>query len=96
MSGVLTTGNCFVSVTDHEGQALPGATTIIEGNGAPRVQITDAQGQCRFLELPPGTYSLECQLEGYSTCSFPNLAIAVGRNSSLEVALSLAVHVVIE
>lgn len=91
MDGVLTTGNCFVSVMDRTRQALPGAITTFGGPIAPQVEIADAQGQCRFLQLPPGTYSLECRLDGYSTVMFPSVPIAVGRNVSLEVTLDPAV-----
>ncbi|MEZ5332991.1 MAG: carboxypeptidase-like regulatory domain-containing protein [Thermoanaerobaculia bacterium] len=49
------TGNVYVAVSDGQGASLPGVTVTLEGQGAPRVQVTNAQGQVRFLGLDPGT-----------------------------------------
>lgn len=85
------TGNLFGTVVDNQGQALPGVTMTLSGIGAPRVQVTDAQGRFRFPELPPGTYMLRAQLEGFSTMDYPNIHIYVGRNTEIEVTLQLAI-----
>ena len=87
----LETGNCFVAVFDENGQVLPGAIVSLTMYDAPRVEITDAQGQCLFWSLAPGTWALEVKLAGYSTLDYPNVVISVGRQTSLEVTLSLAV-----
>lgn len=87
----LETGNCFVAVFDENRQVLPGAIVSLTMGDAPRVEITDAQGQCLFWMLAPGSWALEVQLEGYCTFNYPNIVINVGRNTSLEVTLSLAV-----
>jgi Carboxypeptidase regulatory-like domain/TonB-dependent Receptor Plug Domain len=91
----LQSGNLYATVTDEQGGALPGVTVTISGNGAPQVQVTNAQGETRFLGLSPGSYSLEAQLEGFSTLNYPNIVINVGRNTSIELTLSAAVEDVI-
>ena len=91
----LQSGNLFAKVTDEQGAALPGVTVTVSGNGAPQVQVTNAQGEARFLSLSPGTYALEAQLEGFSTLNYPSVSINVGRNTSLELTLSAAVEDVI-
>ncbi len=88
----LQSGNLFTKVTDEQGTLLPGVTVTVSGNGAPQVQVTNAQGEARFLGLAPGTYALETQLEGFSTLNYPNVVINVGRNTSLELTLSAAVE----
>jgi len=91
----LQSGSLYGTVTDDKGASLPGVTVSLAGNGAPQVQVTNAQGQFRFLGLSPGGYSLKAELEGFSTIDYPNITINVGRNTSIEVKLSPAVEDVI-
>jgi hypothetical protein len=89
------TGNLYGTVQDNQGQVLPGVTVTLTGIGAAQVQVTNAQGEFRFLNLAPGGYSLKAELEGFSTVDYPNITIAVGRNTTIEVTLSAAVEEVI-
>ena len=91
----LQTGNIFGTVVDNQGAALPGVTVTLAGIGAPQVQVTSAQGQFRFLGLSPGSYSIQAELEGFSTVDFPSVSVNVGRNTTLEITLSAAVEDVI-
>jgi len=91
----LQTGNLYGTVTDDKGAALPGVTVTLSGQSAPQVQVTNAQGQFRFLGLPPGNADLKAELEGFSTIDYPNIVINIGRNTSIEVKLSPAVEDVI-
>jgi len=91
----LQNGSLYGTVTDDKGASLPGVTVSLAGGGAPQVQVTNAQGQFRFLGLSPGSYSLKAELEGFSTIDYPNITINVGRNTSIEVKLSPAVEDVI-
>jgi hypothetical protein len=91
----LQTGNLYGTVTDDQGAALPGVTVTVTGGGAPQVQVTNAQGQFRFLGLGPSQYDLKAELEGFSTIDYPNIVINVGRNTQIEVKLSAAVEDII-
>jgi outer membrane receptor protein involved in Fe transport len=91
----LQTGNLYGTVSDNNGQALPGVTVTLTGIGATQVQVTNAEGQFRFLGLAPGRYSIKAELEGFSTVDYPNISITVGRNTSLEITLTPAVEEVI-
>jgi len=91
----LQTGNLYGTVTDDQGAALPGVTVTVTGGGAPQVQVTNAQGQFRFLGLGPSQYDLKAELEGFSTIDYPNIVINVGRNTNIEVKLSAAVEDII-
>ena len=86
----LLTGNLFGTVVDQQGEPLPGVTVILSEIGAPQIQITNAEGQFRFLDLSPGKYTVTAQLEGFSTVEYPNVEINVGRNTSLEIKMSPA------
>lgn len=91
----LQSGNLYGTVTDDQGAALPGVTVTLTGGGAPQVQVTNAQGQFRFLGLGPGSYDLKAELEGFSTIDYPDIVINIGRNTQIEVKLSAAVEDVI-
>ena len=87
----LQTGNLYGTVQDDQGAALPGVTVTLTGDGAPQVQVTNAQGQFRFFSLSPGNYGLKSELEGFSTVDYPNVTISVGRNTTIEVTMNAAV-----
>jgi outer membrane receptor protein involved in Fe transport len=91
----LQTGNLYGKVADEQGAALPGVTVTLTGQGAPQVQVTNAQGDFRFLGLGPGSYGLKAELEGFSTVDYPNIVINIGRNTSIEVTMNAAVEDVI-
>jgi hypothetical protein len=91
----LQTGNLFGSVVDEQGSALPGVTVTLSGQASPQVQVTNAQGEFRFLGLGPATYQLRAELEGFSTVEYPNIVINIGRNTQVEVTLASAVEDVI-
>jgi hypothetical protein len=91
----LQSGNLYGTAVDDKGSALPGVTVTVSGNGAPAVQVTDAQGKFRFLGLSPGSYKLETQLEGFSSVSYPNISINVGRNTEIQITMNAAVEDVI-
>jgi hypothetical protein len=77
------TGNLFGTVTGTDGAPLPGVTVTLTGGGAPQVQVTDEQGRFRFPGLPPASYTVETQLEGFAPLKRENIAINVGRNTEL-------------
>ena len=64
----LQSGNLYGTVlSDSDKSPLPGVTVTLTGGGAPQIQVTDAQGQFRFLGLSPGSYAVKAELEGFST-----------------------------
>jgi hypothetical protein len=91
----LQSGNLYGTIVDDQGSALPGVTVTLSGQGAPAVQVTDAQGKFRFLGLSPGSYKLDAQLEGFSSVNYPNIVINIGRNTEIEVTMNAAVEDVI-
>jgi len=91
----LQTGNLFGTVMDEQGSPLPGVTVTLTGQAAPQVQVTNAQGEFRFVGLSPSSYQLKAELEGFSTIEYPNISINIGRNTTIEVTLASAVEDVI-
>src|SRR5829696_6046049 len=93
--GQAQSGNLYGTITDDQGAALPGVTVTLSGQGAPMVQVTDAQGRFRFLNLSPGSYRMDAQLEGFSSVEYPNITVNVARNTEIEVTMNAAVEDVI-
>ena len=58
------TGNIYGTVSDSNGNPLPGVTVALSGVGAPQTFMTDAQGNFRFLNLDPGDYAIRAELSG--------------------------------
>src|SRR6185295_18527802 len=88
-SAQIRTGNLYGTVTDDQAAPLPGATVTLTGVGAPQVQVTDAQGHFRFLALVPGTYALKAEMEGFSTADYPNIDVKIGRNTTVDVPMTM-------
>ncbi|MGH9456831.1 MAG: carboxypeptidase regulatory-like domain-containing protein, partial [Thermoanaerobaculia bacterium] len=82
------TGNVFGRVVDSGGEALPGVTVTLTGVGAPQVFVTDDEGRFRFLNLSPGTYAIEAQLEGLGRVTRSNIAVNVGRTTDVDISLA--------
>ncbi|MDA8019376.1 MAG: carboxypeptidase-like regulatory domain-containing protein [Thermoanaerobaculia bacterium] len=89
--GQAQSGNLLGVAKDNHGDALPGATVTVLGPSQ-HAQVTDEQGEFRFVGLSPGSYSLNAELDGFSTVRFPNVQISVGHNTSIEVTLTAAVE----
>ena len=60
-------GNIFGEITDPDGNPLPGVTVTLTGTlTAPLTSITSAEGNFRFLSLPPASdYTIKAELEGF-------------------------------
>ena len=90
--GQLQSGDLQGTVKDDQKQALPGVTVMLSGIGAAKTQVTNTEGQYRFLNLPPGRYEMTAELEGFSTVEYPNVTIGVGRGTTVNVTLNAAVE----
>jgi len=85
------TGNIFGTVTGNDGAVLPGVTVTLTGVGAAQSAVTDAQGRFRFINLSPSTYTLKAELSGYGTATRAGVAVNLGRNSEVTMALNPSV-----
>lgn len=93
-SGALaqTTGRIMGQVLDAQGAALPGATVTVTSpnlQGA-QTQVTDSEGNFRFLSLPPGRYSVKVELASFKTLEQGNVDVGLDRTVTLPVTLQLA------
>ena len=56
-------------VTDDQNTPLPGVSVTVSGANlmGVRAAVTDANGEFRFIALPPGTYEVKAELQGFGT-----------------------------
>ena len=69
-------------------KALPGATVLLEGSTLGTT--TDDNGKFRFENLPVGRYRLRVSFVGYDTLVVPELLLESGRETVLNLPLSIA------
>ena len=80
------------AIVDGTKAALPGATvtaTSLE-TGRTTVAVSDARGEYRLRELPPGRYKLQAELTGFSTVIIPEVEVLVGQNRTIPFAMQVA------
>jgi len=64
------------------------ALVTIGGDGAPRVQRTDARGRFRLAGFPPGTYSIQAVARGFVRSTPRVVDVRTGEATSIELQLS--------
>jgi hypothetical protein len=77
-------------VTDPSAAVVPNATVAVTSTGVSRTAKTDGQGQFAIPNLPVGKYSLRADAPGFVTFVQPEVAVASGQASPLNIALSIA------
>ena len=87
------TGSLIGTVKDAQGGVLKDAVARVSSPaliGGPITLKTNEKGQLRFPVLPPGSYSLDVQVEGFAP--YHEAAIPIGVNATIErtVTLNLA------
>ncbi len=79
-------------VKDESGGVLPGATVTVTSpqlQVGQLVQVADAGGNYKFVDLPAGTYRLKAELTGFSTSVREDLRLTVGFNARVDLTLKL-------
>jgi hypothetical protein len=92
-SAQIQTGSILVRVNDEQGATTPGVTVTITSpalvagtmNG-----VTDTGGAYRFPSLPPGTYQVKAELQGFQSVVQDNVSVQVGQTVALDLRLRVA------
>ena len=86
-----TTGSISGTVTDESKAVMPGVTITVVNvdTGLERVQVTDAEGRYRILDLPPGQYTVKTELTGFAPVLRSDLTVAIGRDLLADIELKL-------
>src|SRR5258708_40154853 len=75
------TGNIYGKVQAKDGSVLPGVTVTLTGVGAPVTTVTDAQGNFRFINLSPATYTVKAELAGYGSALRSGIGVRGAQNA---------------
>jgi protocatechuate 3,4-dioxygenase beta subunit len=80
------------TVRDETGAPLPGATVTATASGTrqTRMALTGQDGAYTFPSLPPGTYRIRAELNGFRPLAHDGVKIATGETIRLELSCKWA------
>ena len=81
------------TVTATSGERLPGVTVTITSPAlvtGERQTITDNEGRFVFLSLPPGSYKVSAELQGFGRYLQPGIVLHSGEKTDVKVSLKPA------
>ncbi len=84
------TGAVYGLVADESGAVLPGAAVTLAGAMGSRTAASGTQGEFRFLNVLPGSYTLTVGLSGFSNVSRA-ITVITGTNVDLSFRLKVAI-----
>ncbi len=78
-------------VRDPQQAVVPGATVTIKhlATGNTRSVVTGDEGRYLFAQVPPGSYDVRAELDGFKTAVVQGLTLAVDTPSRLDLVLEL-------
>src|SRR5262249_19921061 len=87
-----TTGGISGVVSDQSGGLLPGVTVEISGPNlqGTRTATSGSDGRYRFLNIPPGTYTVVARLTGFSRVGKTAVRVEVGKEFTVNMTLTLS------
>ncbi len=90
--GGIATGDLRVSVKDSAGNVVTNATVTArdDAKGLERAATPDGQGGYAVRLLPPGTYTVAVEAQGFTKVENTGVTITVGQLADLPVALRVA------
>ena len=91
VSAQVTTGSIVGTVSDTQGQVVPGATVAIKEIGKQTVTtvVTDANGSYTAPFLNPGTYEVEVELTGFKKYVRQGIVVQVNDRARVDASLEV-------
>src|SRR6476620_4466880 len=86
------TGAIAGTVTDARNLVLPGVTVKLAGEkliGGAQTQVSDATGTYRFDRLPPGTYSVKFELQGFRSIDRADIAVSAAFTATVNAKMEV-------
>jgi len=86
-----TTGSIGGVVSNPNKEVVSGASVTVKNTGTNKedTATTDDTGRFKVANLQPGTYSVTVNASGFSPMTSENVVVEVGRETGLEVSLSV-------
>lgn len=88
--GQQATGNLRGVVADPTGAIIPGASIVLSGNGQNLSTTSGGTGGYHFNGLPPGQYTIDTSIEGFTPFESKGVVIAPGTTKTMNIALTIA------
>src|SRR5580765_7925563 len=88
----VSSGTIEGTVKDESNAVLPGVTLTLASPSlqvGQLVQVSDANGAYKFVDLPAGTYHLKAELTGFSSSIREDLRLTVGFSARVDLTLKL-------
>mgnify|MGYP001617028785 CR=1 FL=1 len=84
-------GSLRGTVRDDQGGAIPGVTVTATSPGliTPAVAVTESDGTYRLINLPPGTYTVQAELQGFTTFRREGVLLRAAANFQVDITLGL-------
>jgi hypothetical protein len=92
-------GTLVATVEDAQGGVVRGAVVRVSSPaliGGPRTSTSNERGQMRFPALPPGSYAIEVDAQGFQPYREPGIRVGVGATIERLVRLEVAGPVIVE
>src|ERR1051326_5726870 len=91
MAQSTTTGAIGGTVMNPNKEVVPGATVSVKNAGTSKedTATTDDSGRFKVSNLQPGEYTISVNASGFAAFSQPKVIVEVGRETTLEVPLSI-------
>ncbi len=85
----VNTATLEVTTMDQDHIGLPGATVQVVSvdSGLKRIGVTDTTGDVTIPALPPGTYNVHVELEGFAPVDQKGLELRVGQTARIVIGL---------
>ena len=80
------------TVTDNTGAVLPGVTVTVTSPALiqPQTQVTSAEGDFRFIALPPGVYEVSFELAGFQNVKREGVRVVINQTLTVDQQLNVA------
>ncbi len=93
--GQETTGAIDVIAKDEQGAVVPGVAITVTSTGGStaykRTQTTDDSGSVRFVQVPPGMYSVSAAaVKGFAAKTLSGLEVGLGRTTAVNFPMTIS------
>jgi hypothetical protein len=80
------------TLVDQSGGVLPGVTVTARNQetGLVRTTISEGNGEYRLAALPPGTYTVTAELQGFNVATRTDLVLVIDQNAVVNFTLTPA------
>jgi hypothetical protein len=91
LTAQVRTGNIYGTVTDAEGNVLPGVSVTLRGPQIAALStVTGATGIYRFVSLNPGQqYEITAELTGFKKATKTGIMVQVGSNVEIDLVMEV-------